>query len=77
MQQDLVPDENPRETPIGQTWKTNYTGQMKVQELDSIRELRAALDCINPLLKAFGAADTRAMERLLKIINAARDKYPL
>lgn len=42
-----------------------------------VAELRAALEEINPLLKSFGAGDTIEIERTLKVINAARDKYPL
>lgn len=43
----------------------------------SVCEIREALEQISPLLSAFGKGDLREVERTLKIINGARDKYPL
>jgi len=50
---------------------------IKVEAKAACRELREALEHINPFLKAMNEGDTRAMERHLKVINAARDKYSL
>lgn len=44
---------------------------------EATREVRAALEEINPFFKAWGDGDTDEMARTLGVINRAREKYPL